>query len=107
MVDEVQVGSLLTISGLTVVTGLIVEAIKRAANLGADIVSRFGPLLSMSVGIVLGLIAVFILNGADVTPETIFQAVLTGIFSGAAASGLYDAFTSGPSTSAERSDTDA
>lgn len=94
--DEVQVGSLLTISGLTVVTAILVESIKRAAALPEEMVARFGPLLSMSIGVLLGLITVFILNGLSVNAEAIFQAILTGIFAGAAASGLYDVFTSKP-----------
>lgn len=79
---------LLTITGLAVVTGIIVEVIKRAWQPTTEALSRFGPLLSLVVAVVIGI------PTALYTGNDLVQALLTALLAGATASGLYDAVTS-------------
>lgn len=74
---------------MTVVTIILTEVIKRAAALSADIVDRFGALLAIVVATGLALGALVVLAGAAVSGEAILQAILVGIFGGAAAGGIY------------------
>jgi hypothetical protein len=87
--DVPQVSALLTITGVTIVTVIIVEVIKRAAALSEASVDRWGPILSIGVATVLAVLALFVINGTTVDGESILQAVLVGIMGGAAASGIY------------------
>ena len=87
--DVPEVTALLTISGVTVVTIIVMEVVKRAAELSAGALDRFGALLAIATATVLALLALFVVNGTAVAPESVLQAVLVGIFGGAAASGIY------------------
>ncbi len=87
--DVPQVSALLTISGVTIVTVIAVEVVKRAAALSAEAVTRWGPLLSIGIATLLALLALFVLQGVSVSGEAVLQAVLVGIMGGAAASGIY------------------
>jgi len=81
-----------TLAGAAVLTGILVEVLKRALAWGAAQVDRFGPLVAVVVGVlvtVLVSLARPIPAGLDVA-EAIASAVITGILAGAAASGLYD-----------------
>lgn len=77
-----------TIGGAVVVVAIVVEAIKRAWNPGPATADRFLPLLSYAVGIAVVIVADIGL-GLFGTPNLV-AAVFTGIFAGAAASGIYD-----------------
>lgn len=87
--DVPQVSALLTISGVTIVTVIVVEVIKRAVAMSEAALDRWGPLLSIGVATVLAVLALFVINGTAISGEAILQAVLVGIMGGAAASGIY------------------
>lgn len=87
--DVPQVSALLTISGVTIVTVIVVEVIKRAVAMSEAALDRWGPLLSIGVATILAVLALFVLNGTVLDGESVLQAVLVGIMGGAAASGIY------------------
>lgn len=87
--DVPQVSALLTISGVSIVTVIVMEVIKRAAALTDDDTKRWGPLMSVGIATVLAILALFVLNGTSISGEAILQAVLVGVMGGAAASGIY------------------
>jgi hypothetical protein len=92
------IAGLVTIAGLTPVVVLINYALLRAANAGTAARDRFGPILSIVVGIVvaegatagLGLIA----------RQDVANAALIGLLSGGNAMGLYDLIKSATAPSA-------
>lgn len=77
------VADLLTLGGAAAIVTIIVEVIKRAAALNDAQIARFGPLMSVVVGMVVTIGAAF----AQSAPYD--EAVLTGLLAGAAASGIY------------------
>jgi hypothetical protein len=87
--DVPQVSALLTITGVTIVTVIIVEVIKRALQMSSAALDRWGPLVSIGVASVLALLALFVVNGTAISGESVLQAFLVGIMGGAAASGIY------------------
>lgn len=87
--DVPQVSALLTISGVSIVTVIVMEVIKRAAALSETDVKRWGPLLSVGIATVLALLALFVVNGTAISGEAVLQAVLVGVMGGAAAAGIY------------------
>jgi len=98
--DEVPVESLLTVTGLTVTTGIVVEVIKRTLNMAKATSERFAPILAIGVGVVLALVAAAVI-GSGLTAESVLTGILTGIFAGAAASGIYDVLSSRPASPPE------
>lgn len=82
-----------TVAGAVVVVAIIVEVVKRAWNPPAAAADRFLPIVSILVGVLTVIVADFGLGlfGAS----NWVQAVFTGIFAGAAASGVYDTVNSG------------
>ena len=80
-----------TIGGAVVVVAIVVEIIKRAWNPDGSTAARFLPLISMAVGIAVVLVANVGLGLFGSTD--IVAAVFTGVFAGAAASGVYDTVT--------------
>lgn len=81
--EEPTIGSLLTIGGNAIVVGIAVELIKRTLALTPELQDRFGPLLSVGLGIATAIGAAF-LTGGDIA-----SASLTGFMAGAVASGVY------------------
>ncbi len=79
---------LLTVVGLAVVVGILVEVIKRAWQPPEETIKRFGPLLALLVALAVGVPAAVYLSANPV------QAVLTAVLAGASASGLYDSASS-------------
>src|SRR5688572_8391645 len=83
-----SLNALLSVGGASILTMILVEVLKRLWNPTDAQKARFLPLLSLATGIFVVLFASFGLN--LVTRLDLFQGVLTGIFAGAGASGLYD-----------------
>ena len=79
-----QLSDLLTVGGLTVVVAIVVEVIKRAAAMTDAAIERFGPLMAVVVGVIVGG-GVALYQAQDVA-----QAVLVGLLAGASAMGLSD-----------------
>ena len=77
------VNDLLTLGGASIVVTILVEIIKRAAAMSDAQISRFGPLLSVGLGVVIACAAAFSQSAAY------SEAILTGILAGATASGIY------------------
>jgi hypothetical protein len=87
----VDLSQFTTIGGAVVVVAILVEVIKRAWNPDGNTAARFLPLISIAVGIAVVFVAMFglgLLGAANVV-----EAIFTGIFAGAAASGVYDTVT--------------
>ena len=76
-------------AGASVLVSLLVEVVKRAWDPPADVQDRFMPIIAMVIGVVVVVAATMLLGPVD--GELIGNAVLTGVFSGLAACGLYDA----------------
>jgi hypothetical protein len=74
---------LLTLGGVAIVVTILTEVIKRALAMSDEAVARFGPLLSVVLGVAIGLGAAFY-QAAD-----LLSGVLTGLLAGASASGIY------------------
>lgn len=81
---------LTTIAGATALTALIVEMIKRAWDPPADMQDRFIPLVAVGVGVGVVVFATFAIDIDFITSLELGNAVVTGIFAGFAASGMYD-----------------
>lgn len=86
--QAVTVEALTTVAGLAIVTGVVLFALRKALNLTAELMDRFGALLSMLIAIVFAVIASLALG--LVAGTDLLQAVLNGIFAGLAASGGFD-----------------
>lgn len=82
--NEPTVGMLATVAGVALITTIIVEVILRAAAVSGATKDRFGPLLALTVGVVLSVVG-GLATGVD--PVTAF---LTGILGGASAMGTHD-----------------
>jgi hypothetical protein len=83
---------LLTLGGAAVLVTILFKVIELATQMTASAKSRFGPLLSITIGVVL-------VEAASLSlAKDLFQGFITGILAGAVASGLYDVATSATST---------
>lgn len=89
MIPEVTVADLLTLVGLTPIVMVFVELVKRTLAFTDETSKRFGPILSVTSGIVLALLAAFWLITTGNLVD-IGQVILTGGVAGALAAGLYD-----------------
>jgi len=102
MIPEITVADLLTLVGLTPIVMVVVEGVKRVAELSDATIKRIGPILGPGSGILLALAAA----GWQITqlgiPVDVFQAGLTGAVAGALASGLYDVVGEGLGKIVER-----
>jgi hypothetical protein len=79
-----QVEELLTLGGAAVIVTIVTEVIKRATAMSEAQVTRFGPLLSIALGIGVACAAAFASSTFDYA-----SAILTGLLAGASASGIY------------------
>lgn len=82
-----DLASLSGFAGGSLLTLILVEIIKRAWKPTADQSDRFLPLISVGVGILVVLFALFGLG--TLTQEVLFQGVITGVFAGVSASGTF------------------
>jgi len=80
--DDLVISDLTTVAGLTLVVTLIVAVIKKAMAWDDSFEDRFVPLLSVGIGIIIG-IPVALYVGTDP-----IQALLTGLLAGTAAQGV-------------------
>ncbi len=78
-----SVNDLLTLSGATIVITILVEVIKRALAFNDVQTTRFGPVLSIGIGLII-LVAAAASQHADIA-----AAALTGLIAGASSSGVY------------------
>ena len=78
-----EVNELLTLAGAAIVVTILTEVIKRALALTEEAVTRFGPLISVVLGVAVT-VGAGITQGADLV-----SAALTGLLAGASASGIY------------------
>lgn len=80
-----HVADLLTVGGVAVVVTILVQVVKWALGQNyADAWARFGPLLALVAGVLIGGAAALYL-GADPA-----EGLLTGFLGGAASMGIYD-----------------
>lgn len=86
--DTITVQALTTITGLALVTGLIVPVIRKVLALSGEVMDRFGAVLSIGVAVVLALLAGIVLGATD--GVNLFQDALNGLVAGLAAAGGYD-----------------
>lgn len=92
MGDVLTPEALATVGGAGIVTSLIVQfVIKPLLGARVDtIMPRFGPLIAITIGIILVLAASLAL-GLLISGAAIMAAALTGLFAGLSAIGIYEA----------------
>ena len=78
-----EVSELLTLAGAAIVVTILTEVIKRALAMTEPQVARFGPLLSVVLGVAI-CIGASLYAGAELV-----AGALTGLLAGASASGVY------------------
>jgi hypothetical protein len=78
-----EVSELLTLAGAAIVVTILTEVIKRALALSEAQIARFGPLLSVLLGVAV-CVGASLYAGADIV-----VGALTGMLAGASASGVY------------------
>lgn len=87
---DIGISLLTSVVGIALITGVVVEAIKRATNPTPDAQDRWLPLANLIIGALLGIVGA-VLVPDDVTRQSIATGIITGFFGGASAGGLYDA----------------
>jgi hypothetical protein len=91
-IDTPNATTLLTVAGLTVAVTIIVEVLKRAAQMTEQQVARWGALMAIGTGIVvagLTYVALVVDGSMEIAGGAIVQVFLTGLLAGAAAGGIY------------------
>lgn len=88
-----DVPDLATFAGLSLATMLIFEAAKRLLHWDAPTLDRFGVVVAMGIGVALAVPAAFV---GSVDANTIFNAVLRGLFAGLMAVGIYKGAQASP-----------
>jgi hypothetical protein len=83
MAELLTVESLLSLAGMSALIAILVQLLKR--YLGEW---RYTQLLAMGIGLVVGLVATWIVVG--LSPRTVLDAVLLAIVAGATSSGFYE-----------------
>ena len=83
MAELLTVESLLSLAGMSALIAILVQLLKRF--LGEW---RFSQLLAMGIGLVVGLVAPWIVVG--LSPRTVLDAILLAIVAGTTSSGLYE-----------------
>lgn len=83
-----SVADLVTVGGASVVTMILTEVLKRAWKPTDDEAGRFLPLIAILIGVLVAFAGTWAIGAIDRVGAV--QAVLTGIFAGVSASGLYD-----------------
>lgn len=92
MGDVLTPEALATVGGAGIVTSLIVQFVVKAflGDRVDAIMPRFGPLIAILIGVALVVIASFAL-GLIVSGAAVLTAILTGLFAGLSAIGIYEA----------------
>lgn len=87
----ITIASLTTVAGIAIATTLIDKLIWTTTNADDGTTKRFGPVVAVLTGVVLGVVAGLALayGGND-----LFQAGINGFLGGLSAIGLYDVATS-------------
>lgn len=85
--DPTQVQALGSVAGVAAVTFLVVQIIKPALAWPQATQDRFMPLIAVLIGVVLGIVGTVAFGAID--RVSVVQAVLTGLFGGSTAVGLY------------------
>lgn len=88
--EEIGASLLTTFIGISLITGILSEAVKRAWDPSPELQDRWMPILNLGLGIVLGIVGAIFVPDA-VTRATLLNGAVVGLFGGAAAGGLYDA----------------
>lgn len=83
---------LMTVGGIAVVVTILTQVILNAANLSDLDSNRWGPLLALTLGILIGIGAEAILV-APATAVNLGQGALTGLYGGGSAIALHGVFT--------------
>jgi hypothetical protein len=79
-----------TLAGLSTVVFLVFEVVKRALRWSPDLLDRFGALVSIGLGLLIG-VPVALYLGSDPA-----QAAINGLFAGLSAMGIYQAAKASP-----------
>ncbi len=83
-----SVEALTTVAGAAVVVSLLFEVLKRAIRPSPDVLDRFGALAAMALGVVVVLVASFVL-GLIGDGASLVAAILNGISAGLMAIGMF------------------
>lgn len=83
----ITIAELTTVGGIAILTTLLNQIIWSTANAADATKARFGPIVAVVTGVVIGVVAGFILKE---TATDLAQSALNGLLGGASAIGLYD-----------------
>ena len=84
-----DLGQAVTLAGASILVGILVEVVKRTFAWADATTARFGPLVSIGIGIVV--VEVLLLAQGQLSDAaTIAAGAVTGLLAGASAAGLYD-----------------
>lgn len=86
--DAPTLQALTTVAGITIAVAAIEAFLLPALNLSADLNNRFGPLLAVILGVIIGIAATWVVV-TGVGKQDIAVAVVNGIFGGLAAVGTH------------------
>lgn len=89
--EGLTLAQLTTVAGIASATALLNEVIWRTAAASDAIKARFGPIIALTTGVVVGVLASLVLGlgGQDLA-----QSVINGAVGGLAAIGIHDLFAS-------------
>lgn len=89
--ESLTLAQLTTVAGIGVATALIDKLIWTTTAATPQAISRFGPILALGTGIVVGGVAAFVLG---IVGQDFAQVLINGAVGGLSGIGLYDVFTS-------------
>ena len=90
-------GDVLTFGGASAVVVVLLQAIKAVWQPSPEAIGRYGPVLAIAVGVLVVVLFALVTPGA-----VIASAILTGLFAGAAAGGIYSVAKSGVNAALKR-----
>lgn len=89
--EGITFAQLTTVGGIGIVAALIDQVIWTTAAAAPATKERFGPIVAIVTGVILGVAAGFVLQQ---TAQDLAQSALNGVLGGLTAIGLYDTVTS-------------
>lgn len=89
--EGITIAQLTTVGGIGIVAALLDQVFWQTAGASGDTKSRFGPLVAIVTGVILGVAAGVLLSQ---TASDLAQSALNGVLGGLTAIGLYDVTTS-------------
>lgn len=88
--EGLTLAQLTTVAGIASATALLSEVLWRTLAVAAAVKDRFGPIVALAIGVIVGVLASLVLGlgGQDLA-----QSVINGAVGGLAAIGIHDLFS--------------